>query len=67
LPNPVIQLVHIGRWLTGIETDGRFDGSFTEYPEFNGIDRAYGCALPAERALVLVPQDLPGQILYAES
>jgi hypothetical protein len=44
---------------------GGLENAFAEHPELDGVDRAHGCATPAQGAGVDVPVNLPRQIVDA--
>jgi hypothetical protein len=63
LLNPVINREKVSR--TGFQSHRHGNGTLAVNTQFNGAHRADGGATAAQRALVFVPSNLPGEILKA--
>ena len=64
LPDAVPDGIDVPRGF--LEPEGHRDRALAVDPQLDGAHRAYRRAVPAEGALLLIPMDLPGEVLYAE-
>jgi hypothetical protein len=63
LPDAIEELVDVGGLF--IQPHGSLYQPLAMDPQFNGMNRADGCASPTQAAFVFLPEDVPGQVLGA--